>query len=111
MSHLCHAHGCGVAVPASRFACYEHWRKLRKPLRDAIWREYQPGQENHKSPSLRYMAVQRRAVAELAFKPHDEEAARIVARYLMASEVYRNAAIEEGHGDPLEGIDETPIET
>jgi hypothetical protein len=57
------------------------------------------------------MAVQRRAVAELAFKPHDEEAARIVARYLMASEVYRNAAIEEGHGDPLEGIDETPIET
>jgi hypothetical protein len=92
------------------FACREHWYKLRKALRDAIWREYRRGQEIDKRPSWRYLAVQQRAVAELAFKPHDEEAAYITATYLLNSERCRKRAIEEGHGDPLEGLDPVPID-
>jgi hypothetical protein len=104
MPHTCHAHGCGLPVPASMFACRVHWYALRKPMRDAIWREYRRGQERDKRPSPRYMAVQRRAVAELAFRPNDEQAARIAAPYMVESELWRKRAIEQGLGDPLEGI-------
>lgn len=105
MSHACHAVGCERRVPAAMFACREHWYKLRKPLRDAIWREYRPGQERDKQPSKRYLCVQRRAVGELAFKPHDEEAARTSAPYLLASEALRQECIAERLGDPLHGAD------
>lgn len=104
VTHTCHAHGCTRVVPPKRFACIAHWFALRLPLRNAIWREYQDGQEQRKDPSVRYLAVQRRAVAELAFKPDDEDAARIAAPYLMASEQFRQKAIEMGLGDPLAGI-------
>jgi hypothetical protein len=73
-------------------------------MRDAIWREYRPGQEDDKRPSARYMAVQRRAVGEVAFKPHDEVAAAVAAPYLLDSEEWRQRAIERGEGDPLEGL-------
>lgn len=88
------------------FMCRQHWFSLRKPLRDAIWKEYRPGQENTKSPSARYMAVQKRAVGELAFRPHDEAAAGVAAPYLIESEIWRKRAIDAGLGDPLEGIKE-----
>lgn len=102
--HNCHAHGCNVPVPASMFMCRRHWYSLRKPMRDAIWREYRPGQENDKRAGLRYAAVQRRAIGEVAFKPNDEEAARVSAPYLLAAEEYRRKAIDAGMGDPLEGL-------
>jgi len=106
MNHTCHAHGCETRISPRLFACRVHWFRLRKPLQDAIWNEYRVGQEKTKDPSPRYMAVQRRAVAELAFKPNDEEAARIAATYLWESEKWRRVAIEMGQGDPLEGIEE-----
>lgn len=84
--------------------CRKHWYSLRRELRDAIWREYRPGQENDKAPSARYMAVQRRAVGEVAFRPLDEAAARDAAPYLLESELWRKRAIEAGLGDPLAGI-------
>lgn len=86
------------------FACKPHWFALRKPLRDAIWREYRSGQENTKDPSPRYMAVQRLAVAELAFKPNDEEAARVAAPYVAGAMAWRKVAIDKGLGDPLIGL-------
>lgn len=101
MSHKCHAHGCELAVPPAMLFCRRHWYSLRKPLRDAIWREYRRGQENDKRPSFRYMAVQRRAVAEVAFRPNDEAAAAVAAPYLAESESWRARAIEAGQGDPL----------
>ncbi len=70
-----------------------HWFALPKPLRDAIWREYRPGQEHDKKPSARYLAVQRRAIGAL-----------LAAPYLLESEIWRREAIEAGDGDPLEGI-------
>jgi hypothetical protein len=44
-------------VPPAMWGCREHWFKLPKPLRDAIWREYVPGQEITKTPSQRYIAT------------------------------------------------------
>lgn len=105
MTHTCHAHGCARVVSPRMFACRFHWMALRPALQRVIWAEYRFGQEVRKTPSLRYLAVQQRAVAELAFKPHDEEAARIATEYLLVSEQFRRAAIEAGEGDPLEGID------
>jgi hypothetical protein len=90
-THVCHAHGC--ATP--------HWFQVRTATRAAVLREYRPGQERDKHPSARYMAVQRRAVAEVAFRPRDEAAARISAQYLAESESWRALAISRGEGDPL----------
>lgn len=102
--HTCHAHACERRVPAAMFMCRVHWFLLRKPIRDAIWREYRPGQESDKKPSPRYMAVQRRAVGEVAFRPNDEEAAKIAAPYLIESELWRTRCISLGLGDPLAGM-------
>lgn len=100
-AHNCHAHGCKHPVPVSMFMCRPHWKALRQALRDAMWREYRPGQEHDKQPSARYLAVQQRAIAELCFKPDDGAAAAIAAPYLLASEVWRATAIVLDQGDPL----------
>jgi hypothetical protein len=102
--HTCHADGCSTRVPPRMFMCRPHWLSLRKPLRDAIWREYRPGQENDKRPSTRYLAVTLRAVGEVAFKPYDEGAAATAARYLLESERLRQRCIDAGDGDPLAGL-------
>jgi hypothetical protein len=81
-----------------------HWFSLRKPMRDAIWREYKPGQENTKNPSPRYMAVQQRAIAELVFKPNDEKAAAEALPYIENSEKWRQVCIDRKLGDPLIGL-------
>jgi hypothetical protein len=104
MGHTCHAHGCERRVPPSMFACKPHWFALPKKIRDAIWNEYRPGQEDDKQPSLRYMAVQRLAVAHTAFKPHDEQAAYEAAQYMQDAMILRRRAIEAGQGDPLAGL-------
>jgi hypothetical protein len=104
MRHTCHAHGCTKAVPAKMFACRAHWFGLPARIRAAIWREYEAGQERTKTPSLRYLAVQRWAVAHTAFKPNDEDAARVVAGYLAEAVAYAEAAKEAGLGDPLAGL-------
>ena len=102
--HTCHAHGCKQPVPPAMWGCRSHWYSLPKKIRDAVWREYRPGQENTKTPSLRYMAVQRLAVAHTAFKPHDEAAAYAAAQYTLEALEWRKLAIERGQGDPLEGL-------
>lgn len=102
--HRCHAHGCDARVPPRMFVCGAHWARLRDPLRRAIRREYRPGQERDKRPSLRYMAVQQLAVAELAFRPHDEKAALDAAAYILAAEQWRRRALAAGLGDPLAGL-------
>ena len=103
-AHLCHAVGCPATVPPKMFMCRRHWFALPAPIRAAIWKEYRPGQELDKTPSLRYMAVQRWAIGELLFKPNDEGAARAAAPYLLEAEAWRRKAIDAGLGDPLEGI-------
>jgi hypothetical protein len=86
------------------FACRQHWFALPKKIRDAIWREYDPGQERRKDPSLRYLAVQRLAVSHTAFRPNDEEAARVAATYLAQAHAFAEQAKAAGLGNPLEGL-------
>ena len=100
--------GCGKPVPPRLLACRAHWACVRKPLQDAVWRFYRAGQERDKRPSLSYLAVQQRVIAELAFRPNDEKAAEAAMPYLLASEKFRRAAIDAGLGDPLHGVVRTP---
>lgn len=102
--HTCHAHGCTRSVPPEMFACRSHWFALPKNIRDAVWREYRSGQETDKQPSLRYMAVQRLAVAHTAFKPYDEAAAYVAAQYTVEALAWRQKAVLAEQGDPLEGL-------
>lgn len=64
--HRCHATGCTVAVPPKMFMCRSHWYRLPKPLRDAIWAEYVPGQETRKDPTRAYLAAARECIRYLA---------------------------------------------
>lgn len=84
--------------------CFAHWKALAPALQRAIYAEYRRGQEDDKKPSLRYLAVQQRAIGELAFRPNDEEAAKAAAPYLLRSHALRTRCVEEGLGDPLQGI-------
>jgi hypothetical protein len=104
VSHLCHAPGCKTTVSPKMFTCRQHWYALPKPLRDAIWREYRPGQEIDKQPSDAYLAVQRFACSRLAFKPNDAGAAKQSAALLSEALVYRRGAIESTGIDPLDGL-------
>ena len=56
-SHTCHWTGCTKQVPPAMWGCKEHWFRLPKTLRDAIWRYYRPGQEKDGTPSLKYLAI------------------------------------------------------
>lgn len=134
MSHTCHAHACLIEVPPVRFCCPKHWYSLRRVMQDAVWREYKPGQENRKDPTARYMAVQQRAVAEIAlYRPKTKSGimkvqkdlgfegvladgimgphtiaklAEIAEPYLVNSRKWRRVAIERGEGDPLSFLEE-----
>lgn len=104
MSHTCHAPDCTRPVPARMWGCRQHWFALPLKIRNAIWREYRPGQENDKRPSVRYLAVQRLACAHSVFKPDDEEAALRALVYLQEAVRYQREAIKEGLGDPLANL-------
>jgi hypothetical protein len=103
-THTCHAHGCKVPVAESMLMCRAHWWSVPKKTRDAIWREYRQGQEIAKTPSLRYLAVQRLAVGQAVFKPHDEDAAKIAAGYIAEAGKYCLLAMAAGKGNPLKGL-------
>jgi hypothetical protein len=66
MAHHCHATGCTARVPPSMFTCKPHWFALPKPMRDAIWATYRPGQEDDKQPSQAYCVAAKAAVVYLA---------------------------------------------
>jgi len=54
-AHVCHARGCEKVVPPKMFMCLRHWRMVPKPLQDAIWAEYVPGQERRMDPTPAYL--------------------------------------------------------
>jgi hypothetical protein len=64
--HTCHAMDCDVAVPPRMFMCRRHWYMLPKPMRDAIWAAYVPGQERRKDPTDAYLNAAIAAVKWLA---------------------------------------------
>ena len=66
--HTCHAMHCDTPVPPRRLMCRKHWYMVPKPLRDAVWAEYTPGQERRKDPTREYLTVARRAINAVAVK-------------------------------------------
>jgi hypothetical protein len=66
MAHVCHAMGCGVAVPPRMLMCRRHWFMVPKNLRDDVWDAYESGQEQSKNPSGVYVVAARRAVYAVA---------------------------------------------
>jgi len=74
MTHHCHAKGCQAAVPPKMFMCKKHWYALPKPMRDAIWAVYRPGQEQDKNPSRAYIETANEAIAWLAAKENRQGA-------------------------------------
>ncbi len=66
MAHHCHATGCTIKVPPEMFMCKRHWFSLPKPLRDAIWRTYRPGQCDDWNISHAYAEAARNAVRFIA---------------------------------------------
>lgn len=62
--HGCHAKECPMAVPPKMFMCKKHWYRLPKDMRDAVWREYNPGQEEGNASVTRaYCTVTDEAIA------------------------------------------------
>lgn len=59
--HTCHWPGCTRKVAPARWGCLDHWMRLPKHLRDAIWDAFRPGQEVSKTPSEAYVQAARRA--------------------------------------------------
>lgn len=68
--HHCHWPGCPEQVPPAKWGCTRHWFKLPKPLRDRIWRTFDPGQEVAGTPSKDYIAAAREVQAWI--KANDE---------------------------------------
>lgn len=69
------------------FMCTRHWRLLPKPLKNAIWETYVPGQETRKDPSFEYV-----------------QAAGVAIRWLSEYEGLREPGNDtrdrgDGHGD------------
>jgi hypothetical protein len=66
--HTCHADGCDLHVPPAMFMCRRHWFMLPKAMRDAVWAEYVPGQENRMDPTDSYLDVATSAVRWIALQ-------------------------------------------
>lgn len=66
--HTCPAPGCTRSLPPRLLMCRSHWFALPKPLRDAVWREYRPGQERDHKPSADYLDAVREAIRYLREK-------------------------------------------
>lgn len=57
VKHHCHWPSCEKTVAPRLWGCKTHWYTLPKPIRDAIWATYVPGQEIRKDPSEQYIKV------------------------------------------------------
>lgn len=68
LPHYCHARECEVRVPPAMFMCKKHWYTLPKPMREAVWGAYTPGQEIRMDPTDDYVNVVHRAIEWLAVK-------------------------------------------
>lgn len=64
--HVCHALCCKTQVPPRMLMCLRHWRKVPKNLQQEIWKQYRPGQEIDKKPTLRYIATALSAIFAVA---------------------------------------------
>ena len=67
-AHTCHAAACEAHVPPRMHMCKRHWFMVPKPLRDALWAAYRPGQERRMDPTPEYLLAAARCVHAVATK-------------------------------------------
>lgn len=61
--HDCAVRPCPVRIPRRMLMCVGHWRQVPKPLQDAVWATYKPGQERDgEQPSHDYRIAMHAAV-------------------------------------------------
>jgi hypothetical protein len=61
-THTCHWPGCPERCKPAFFSCRRHWFTWPPHIRAAIWREYKPGQEETKTPSIDYLKAVTKAI-------------------------------------------------
>lgn len=49
--HHCHARFCAKACKPEWLMCYAHWKMVPRPLQQAVWAAYRPGQCDDMKPS------------------------------------------------------------
>ena len=108
MTHVCHANKCQTQVPPKMFMCKKHWFMVPQKLRDAIWREYRPGQEIRKDPSGAYLDVAHAAIVAVAEQEREydrkrEEIRRKEHGDQLPFSFDEEAAREDQH-DPVSGV-------
>ena len=59
--HECHWPDCKQQVPPAMWGCREHWFKLPRHIRTAIWAAYRVGQEESGEVSEAYLHAARAA--------------------------------------------------
>lgn len=70
--HFCHAVNCTKIVAPKMLMCFQHWRMVPKPLQQAVWAHYRPGQEVDKRPTSDYLDAANAAIKAVAEKEKRE---------------------------------------
>jgi DNA polymerase III epsilon subunit-like protein len=109
--HHCHAHGCKTACKPEFLMCPPHWRKVPKPIADAVWQAYRPGQCDDKSPSIAWQVAADMAI--LAVARAEKKGPRVIAMLEMRLENTERAETEawlrgKGIQETLNSIDPDP---
>lgn len=75
--HLCHALGCAVPVKPEMLMCRRHWFMVPKPIRDAVWAAYRPGQcQFNPAPSETWHKAADAAIEAVRAKESDRDPRR-----------------------------------
>lgn len=61
--HHCHARFCGRSCKPEWLMCPRHWRMVPRPLQQAVWAAYRPGQCDDKKPSEAWFQAAEAAIA------------------------------------------------
>lgn len=65
-NHHCHAIGCAVIVVPERLMCKRHWSLVPRPLQQAVWQHYRPGQCDDMRPSREWHTAADAAIKHVA---------------------------------------------
>lgn len=65
-AHRCHVRGCMKHCAPEKLMCPAHWKKVPRPLQEAVYRAYRPGQCDDKRPSRAWFEAADAAIEAIA---------------------------------------------
>jgi hypothetical protein len=65
-AHHCHAIGCVIRCKPEYLMCAAHWRMVPSGMQGRVYAAYRPGQCDDMSPSARWVAAAKEAIAAVA---------------------------------------------